>query len=208
MRFKKELWHVSLLLIILLLILWFSPMERTLGSTIRYVYLHVALIWCGMVGMTLMAVLGVGYVFWRHEFLDHWRQMIGWVTLFTWFFAIAISTVAAKIAWGSVSWSEPLIVVAFVILVSLLVVQSLGLIIYSSFIRGLVGVFPIGLMIVLSHQVPRIIHPDNPIKYSDYLPIKLTFYALFLICLSLSGWLVWGIGRERNSICKGRFKND
>lgn len=188
----KDLWFVPVVLVlILILVLWFAPLERTLGSTIKYVYLHVALTWCATVGMTLMAVLGIGYVFWRHELLDHWRQTIGWVTLFVWFFAVAISAVAAKIAWGSISWSEPLAIVALLILVLLLAIQLLQGIFHSPILRSLVSIFPIGFLIVLTHEIPRIIHPDDPIQNSDYWPIKLTFYALFLVCLLLAVWLVW-----------------
>ncbi len=198
MIIKKDLWFIPVLLVlIVILVLWFAPLERSLGSTIKYVYLHVALTWCATVGMTLMAVLGIGYVFWRHEPLDHWRQIIGWITLSAWFLGIAISAVAAKSAWGAVSWSEPLTIVALLIFVSLLAVQLLGLIIYSPITRGLVSIFPIGFLIVLTHQVPRIIHPDDPINSSDFWPIKLTFYFLFLVCLLLSVWLVWAIGRGR-----------
>ncbi len=200
MIIKKVLQLIPVLFVLIIIfVLWLAPLERSLGSTIKYVYLHVALTWSATVGMSLMAVLGVGYVFWRHEPLDHWRQAIGRVTLSVWFLAIVISTVAAKIAWGSVSWSEPLIIVALLILVSLLVIQLLEGIIHSPVIRGLVSIFPIGFLIVLTHQVPRIIHPDDPIKSSDYWPIKLTFYILFLVCLLLAVWLVWFLEQRRKA---------
>ena len=198
MIIKKGLWLIPVLLvIIIILILWLAPLERSLGSTIKYVYLHVALTWSATVGMGLMAILGIGYVFWRRESLDHWRQTIGWVTLSAWCIAIVISTIAAKIAWGSVSWSEPLIIVALLILLSLLAVQLLEGIIHSPLIRGIVSIFPIGFLIVLTNQAPRVIHPDDPINSSDYWPIKFTFYILFLVCLLLAVWIVWFIEQRR-----------
>jgi len=178
-----------------MLILWLAPLEKSLGNTIKYVYLHVAFLWCSMAGMVLMALIGICTLFKGSESLAHWRHTIGWATLTTWFLAFAISTIAAKIVWGSVSWSEPLTGVAIKILASLLIVQMVQYIIHSNFIKGLFNIVPMGLLIVLTNNIPRVLHPLDPIKTSESWSIKLTFYSLFLVCLFLSAWFVWVLGR-------------
>lgn len=197
---NKVYWSGPILLVlILIIVLWFAPLERTLGSTIKYVYLHVALTWCGMVGIALMAAMGVGTLFRRSDILDFYRKIIGWVTIFAWGISILISAFAAKIAWGSISWSEPLMSVALMILISLLIVQIYEHIIRSHVVRGLLSIAPSGFLIVLAGKVTRVLHPLDPIHTSNSMSIKLTFNTVFIICLLLAAWVVWMAEQRRKS---------
>jgi len=43
---------VPLLLVVLgMLVVWLAPAERTLGEGIRWVYVHVALVWAGTLAL-------------------------------------------------------------------------------------------------------------------------------------------------------------
>lgn len=47
------------LVVVLSLVVAFAPEERTLGDGIRWVYLHVGLVWAGGLGLGMAGVLGL-----------------------------------------------------------------------------------------------------------------------------------------------------
>ena len=60
-------------------IVWLAPEEKTLGPGIKSVYVHVALTWTGMTGLTIAGLLGIGAAITNGGRLSRWAQMAGWV---------------------------------------------------------------------------------------------------------------------------------
>ena len=89
------------------LLLILAPTERTLGAGIKIVYLHVALIWTGMVGLLIAGLLGLALALTQRPSLLGWLQAVSWVGFG--FFAVGtvVSLIAEIVNWGAVFWSEP-----------------------------------------------------------------------------------------------------
>ena len=81
-RPAQPAWHWGLPLVLLLgvaLMIAFAPEERMLGSGIRSVYLHVGLIWTGLFGFGVTAVLGIGVLLTKKPLWQRWLAMVSWL---------------------------------------------------------------------------------------------------------------------------------
>ena len=58
MQIRKRDWLIPASLILLMaMIIWMSPEERTLGARIKIVYVHVAFVWSGLAGILISGIL-------------------------------------------------------------------------------------------------------------------------------------------------------
>jgi len=86
-----------------------APDERTLGSGIKPVYVHVGLTLAGMAGLIIAGALGLfGLLSSRNRF-HAWMLATGRVGLLLYAAGVAASLVAAHVNWGGVTLEEPLL---------------------------------------------------------------------------------------------------
>ncbi len=158
-----------------------APAERTLGERIKVVYVHVALIWTGMLGFTLAGLLGILMLFIEKKHWQKWNRVLSWVSL-TWFAGgVATSILAAKVNWGVIYWQEPRMLSSL----QFLAVATLVLVAKSLFpwyrVRGTLSAVLAFLLIWSSLGVPHVVHPKNAILESSAITIQLTFLAMFIL---------------------------
>ncbi len=177
------------------LLLWIAPPERTLGTGIRWVYLHVSLIWTGIAGFGVVSLLGLLVLVRGDERMQAWAQTAGWVAAA--FFAVGFLTsmVASKINWGAVFLAEPRNRSALMFLSVALIVLILGMWPLPLRLKGLLYTGLIVLFAWSNLTTPLVLHPKNPIRTSDSLAIQASFLALFLVFSAAAGWLVVTFGR-------------
>lgn len=172
------------------LLLWFAPLERTLGAGIKIVYIHVALIWTGMTGLALLGILGLGILLTAQQKLQAWTQTIGWVALGFFAAGIGISTIAAKVNWGAVFWQEPRTVAMLQVLAVGIIVQVANSWPIWPRLKGLFSVLVVAFLSWSLLNTPLVLHPRNPARTSPSLGIQLSFFGLFLLSCLAASWLV------------------
>lgn len=192
---KKDWLYWAILLAVGATLMWLAPEEQTLGSGIRSVYVHVALIWVGMVGLALAGILGVGVLIWAGERAVNWMQTIGWVGLAFYAAGLAMSILASKVNWGNVFWQEPRMRVALNMFAMALIVEIVISWLPWVRLRGLLSIGLIAILLWATLRAPLVLHPSNPIQTSSSSAIQLTFAGLFLICGLGAAWLVWKLAR-------------
>ncbi len=177
---------------LLLLLLWqFSPPERTLGTGIRPVYVHVGLIWTGMIGLVSAGLLGgwllvTGDVCWRR-----WARATGWVACGFFLAGLLVSMWASQVNWGGVFLAEPRYLTNFAVLLAALVVQILAeLPFFSSRVLGGLYLMVAGALLLSLRVTPLVLHPVNPVRTSNSIGIQLTFLGFFLLFLVAAVWMV------------------
>ena len=191
-RFLTHRDHAWARIAVLLLVagvwgLLLAPQERSMGTTIRPVYLHVA---ATLAGMTMMyAAAGVGLLR-VGGLLPGWESRLRrvWgagVILFA--LGYLLSLLAAQVAWGGVFWAEPRVR-------SSVGVLAVGAMVWAAaprLTRRPMGhlVWPGGLAVamVMLATSRRIIHPEGPIQDVTPWSIRGTFYGLTALML-LVGW--------------------
>ena len=173
---------LALLIILGGLVLWAAPEEQTLGSGIKVVYLHVALIWTGMTGLVLLGILGIGVLLTGNQRLQTWGQAVGWVALGFFLAGILMSMLAAKVNWGGIFWQEPRYIAMFRVMAIAIISQVIGLWPISPRITGGLSAIPALILVWSVNNTALILHPQNPIQSSPSLAIQGTFLGLFGLC--------------------------
>lgn len=181
----------AIFLIILMAVMMLIPGENTLGPAVRYVYLHVALSFTGTIGFGLMAVTGILILILGKESMFNLMLSLGWVSTGAYIAGVLISMISASLAWGSVSLSEPYMIMSIQVILAAMVVQISYLLIPWTKLKAVMSLLPIIFLLWLTNTTRLILHPSSPIRDSSSSVIKLSFAAVFLPCLIFSGYLVY-----------------
>jgi hypothetical protein len=181
------------------LFLFLAPEERTLGSGIRSVYVHVSLIWTGLAGLIVAGLLGLLLLFTGRPRVAAWMNTVGWVGAGFYAAGVAASAVASRANWGNIFWQEPRMAAAFNGLALVVVVLAANVWIPWPRLRGaLQAALPVGIF-WFTTNAPLVLHPKNPILTSDSLGIKLAFGGLFLLTAVVAAWIVWRVVMKSGS---------
>lgn len=166
-----------------------APTERTLGDGIRVVYVHVALIWTGMLGLLLAGLLGLVLLLNPRRELARWLRPLGKVAFGFYLASSLVSLVAQQVNWGGISWNEPRTEAMLQILAAAMIVHILSAWVWDARIQGGLHAL-LGLFLIWSWQTtPLQLHPDNPVGTSTSATIPLVFYGLFALCALAATWL-------------------
>ena len=193
---KRDGFILILLLTIMAIVVWMSPEERTLGDRIKIVYVHVAFVWTGLLGILITGILSIG-VFWQ-PFTRRLEQLLPIMNLTSViFFGIGflLSLLAAKINWGGILWTEPRAIAALRILSIAMMVQVF--VFWFKNIRFRAGLYIMLLVftLLINATVRNAVHPTNPIFSSDSNSFAISVMTLMgiviLIALLFMNMLYW-----------------
>jgi hypothetical protein len=172
-----------------MIVLWISPLERTLGAGIKPVYLHVSLTWTGMLLFSLSGLIGIGVVISANDNLVSWLKTIFTLAVGFYFVGFLISMVASLVNWGGIPFREPKTLTALNIIVVSGVIWILSNWIHQKRVLGLLSPLPIIFMIWTVGGSRMVLHPDNPVNSSPD-GIRYAFYGMFILAILLAGWFV------------------
>ncbi|MBK8902881.1 MAG: hypothetical protein IPM53_16955 [Anaerolineaceae bacterium] len=185
-------WSVPVVLLAgVMLLIVLGPEERTLGGGIRSVYLHVGLIWTGLVGFGGTAVLGLGLLLTNKPAWRRWFVPVSWVALGFYAAGVFMSMVASADNWGAVFLQEPRMAASLNGLAVATILLVLGSWQPWPRLRGALGVSVIFVLLWFNFSAELVLHPPNPITNSDATPIQLTFLLVTALFVLLAGWVVW-----------------
>lgn len=191
MNSRRIWWGIAGIVVVTAVLLLIAPEEATLGTGIRSVYVHVALIWVGLAGFVVAGLLGVGLLVTGHERLYPWLRTIGWIGVAFFAAGLAMSAVSSKVNWGAVFWQEPRmrssstsLAIAVIVMVAMEWFPWLR-------VRGVMMTAVPLLFFWLTSRTQLVLHPNNPIRTSDSLAIQVTFAGLFVLVGLAAALLVW-----------------
>ena len=188
----KLLWGIVIALIIgSIIVAGFGPPEKTLGTGIRVVYVHVALTWVGMLSLVLAGVLGIIVFLTANGRLGHWMQTIGWVGFAFYVGGTAVSTIASKVNWGAVFWREPRMMAALNVIAFGIIIHAAALWLTSTRVRGFLNLLLAAILLWLTYGAPLVLHPREAISTSNATGIQMTFLAMFAIYGATAVILTW-----------------
>jgi hypothetical protein len=186
---------VVVFLVILIVVMILIPGEKTLGPAVKYVYLHVAFSFTGMLGFGLMALSGIILLIFSKESLVNLMISLGLVSTGAYIAGVLISMISASIAWGSVSFSEPYMIMSVQVILAALVIQISYFIVPWLKLKAVMSTIPVIFLLWLTNTSRLVLHPSSPIRDSSSGIIKLSFAAVFLPCLLFSGYCVYHLFR-------------
>lgn len=185
------------LLILIAFLVAQSPAERSLGYNIRYVYVHVTIIWAGVLGLTLAGMLSVVVIATEKAQLQVWIEQLQWVAFSFFVVGFALSLLAAKVIWGAISFGEPRALSTMFVIGITLIAFYFRDGIDSIQIKGMIGL-GVAVVLHLAMRVPLVLHPANPITTSASRKIQMTFLVLFALFTLLEAWMLYMVvGKDR-----------
>ena len=191
-RPPRWFWGIPLVLLVgVALLIAFGPEERTLGGGIRSVYLHVGLIWAGLFGFGVTAVLGIGVLLTGKPTWHRWLATVSWVALGFYAAGVFMSMIASADNWGSVFLQEPRMAAALNGLAVATILLILGSWQPWPRLRGALSASIIFVLLWLNLRADLVLHPRNPITNSEATPIQLTFLLVTVLFVLLATWVVW-----------------
>jgi hypothetical protein len=167
-----------------------APTERTLGSGIRTVYLHVALIWVGMAGLFLAGGLGLAVLATRRHTLARWMEAVAWVSFLFYTLSGLVSLVAQEVNWGGISWREPRTEAMIQLVALALIVRVLNSWFADVRLQGLLNLLVVAALFWSSRTTSVLLHPEDAVGSSTANAIRLSFFGLTALLALVAAWLV------------------
>lgn len=185
----RGLWAIGLL-ILLGVLLWLSPAERTLGQTVKLIYLHGALV------RTALFLLAIGLPFSLVGLLRGRPRSILWGQAFfgsatvIWLVHTLFSMVTTRIAWGVwIAWFEPRTRFTFGMAATLLIAIAAIRLVDDPRFAALAATLTAGAALLLIPRLGAVQHPLDPIGTSPSNLIKGFYAAIVLASTALGGLL-------------------
>lgn len=184
MRLWVDRWTWPLfatLLGLLALLLWLSPAERTLGQTIKLVYLHGALVQTAVIVFAASLPVNLAALVKDTAGWTAWGRALAWTATAIWLAHTLVSMVTTYAAWGLlIAWYEPRTRFTFILAgVAVLVVLVAYLVDHGRFTAAAFVILA-GLVLALLPRLGFIQHPLDPIGQSSSTSIR-AFYAAMLV---------------------------
>jgi hypothetical protein len=167
-----------------------GPPERTLGPSIRFVYVHVALSWVGLTGFGLAALLSLPRLAGWGARVARLAEPVAEVALWAFALSVVSSMVAAVGTWGGVFWDEPRLAAVLQVLAVAVIARVLRAWLPGGRWRAVLHVVLAAWILMYLPTTPLVLHPRNAITTSSSIGIQATFASLYAIGLALSAWCV------------------
>ena len=140
-----------------------GPAEKSLGTNVRVVYLHGALVWTALICVLAAAIVGLVGLLTRRQGIHYWSRVLGRTGLVFWITYLPLSLWAMQTNWNGLFLSEPRWRVAIIFAIGGLAIQiGITLLENPAWASALNLVFAVILIYVLG-TTDQVMHPGSPI---------------------------------------------
>ncbi len=164
-----------------------GPAERSLGTSVRVVYLHGAWVWAALASFFASALVGLVGLVLRRVNLQHWSRALGRTGLFFWITYLPISMWAMQTNWNGLFLAEPRWRLALVFAIGGLVLQIGVALIESPAWAAAANIAYFMALVLALVSTENVMHPPSPILDSEAARIQLFFAGLLLLTLLAAG---------------------
>lgn len=197
-QIRRTGWLFVVLGVVVTVLLFLLPPERTLGSVIKIVFLHGALVRVGLIGFVAAGMLGIGYLILLRESVLKWCLAVQQTTLALWVVYILSSMLATRLSWGQwIAWGEPRVQASFQVLgfafISLALVRWVNQPVFTGVVNAILGVVPWFLV----RRAAIVLHPFNPIGTSNSLAYQVIYGGMVAAMLGIAFLIVWWVVRSK-----------
>ncbi len=202
-RYLKQPLAIFITLALIVAAAFMAPIEKTLGSNIRLIYVHAAWVWTGKLAFGLSAIAGLlALVFFTRKKLVNLSRAIAYTALFFWLTYLPMSLIVMQVNWGGFFFDEPRWRVPMLLGIIAVLLQ-VGLWIFNNDRLTAAGNFLFGVALWLElGGVENILHPENPIGTSDSTAIMGSYTLILIFTIILGAQLALWIYERRHPILK------
>jgi hypothetical protein len=183
-KLKSPLTLFFITIIVIALLALFGPEEKSLGASVRIVYLHGAWVLAAELAFIAAAVAGLIALIARRTSFYGWSAALGRTGIFFWVTYLPLSLWAMESNWNGLFLSEPRFRLAAIFAVTGVLLQ-LGLwVINVGWVTSLANIIFIIVLRVIFSTAENVMHPPpSPIFNSGNFVIIGFFLALILLTL-------------------------
>jgi hypothetical protein len=161
----------------IILVAAFAPLEKTLGTNIRIVYLHGAWVWVALFLFLLAAISGLVALLARRDAIHRWSRALGRTGLLFWIAFLPQSLFLMQANWNGLFLEEPRFRIPLNYAIVGLLLQAGVSFFPLQWTSWLNLAFGVALFSGMS-GMQTVLHPDSPVFSSGSLNIQLFFAAL------------------------------
>jgi len=184
-KLKSPLLLLFITVIVIALLAFFGPEEKSLGANVRIVYLHGAWVLTAEIAFIAAGLAGLIALITRREAFHEWSAALGRTGIFFWLTYLPLSLWAMESNWNGLFLSERRFRLAVIFAVTGVLLQVGLWIINTNWITSIANIIFIVVLRVVFSTAQNIMHPPpSPIFNSgNYVIIG------FFIGLNLLAWV-------------------
>jgi len=208
-------WSILVIIVILAgLLVLLAPAEATIGQGIRIVYIHVALIWSGMLILLVAGLLGLIILLSGRDRLAGWMQAIAWTGLVIFASGVITSLAAEIVNWGGIAWREPRTAANLNLLAIAIITQVINSWLAKPRLNGGLNFLLAAAIVWTTLSTEVQLHPDNAVGDATSSTIQFAFYGLTILCLIAAATVILYVrGRQiaaqnQEPVLAGNVGND
>lgn len=173
---------VTLLLVIILAA--FGPVERTLGTNVRLVYLHGAWVWTSLLALAGSALMGLPGAFLNHRLSQRWALALGQTGMLFWITYLPMSIWTMQANWNGLYLAEPRFRIGLDYAVIGILLQAAILIVSNPRLSSVLDIAFFTSLAISLTQAEQVMHPSSPILTSESLMIRTYFIILLVVSVT------------------------
>lgn len=183
-RLKSPLTMFLVTVIVIALLALFGPEERSLGASVRIVYLHGAWVLAAELAFAAAGLVGLLGLITRRAHFHNWSAALGRTGIFFWVTYLPLSLWAMQSNWNGLFLAEPRFRLAVIFAVTGVLLQVGLWLINIDWITSAANLLFILVLRVVFSTAENIMHPPpSPIFSSGNYVIIGFFLALILMTL-------------------------
>jgi hypothetical protein len=170
--------------IVIALLALFGPEEKSLGASVRIVYLHGAWVLAAELAFMAAGLAGLIALITRRENIHNWSAALGRTGIFFWVTYLPLSLWAMQSNWNGLFLAEPRFRLAAIFAVTGIFLQVGLWLVNTDWITSAANILFIVVLRVIFSTAENIMHPPpSPIFNSGNFVIISFFMALILLAL-------------------------
>jgi hypothetical protein len=201
-KIKSPLSLFFITVIVIALLAFFGPEEKSLGASVRIVYLHGAWVLTAELAFIAAGLIGFIALLTRRDVFHKWSAALGRTGIFFWVTYLPLSLWAMESNWNGLFLAEPRFRLALTFAVTGVLLQVGLWIIDIDWVTSLANVLFILVLRVVFASAQNIMHPPpSPIFNSGNYVIIGFFIGLILLVLIAAYFLTrWFMTIKKQAI--------
>ena len=183
-KIKTSLIFFIATVIVIALLAFFGPEEKSLGSNVRIVYLHGAWVLSAELAFVAAALAGVIALLTKRDIFHQWSAALGRTGIFFWVTYLPLSLWAMDSNWNGLFLAEPRFRLAMIFAVTGVLLQVGLWLINTNWITSVANILFIIVLRLIFATADNVMHPPpSPIFNSGNYAIIGFFLALIAFTL-------------------------
>ncbi|MDO8670901.1 MAG: hypothetical protein Q7O66_05655 [Dehalococcoidia bacterium] len=174
------------MILVLLVIVWASPAEETLGDLVKIVYVHGALIRAAELVFVASGMAGALYLLKKTTLAVRWSWALQRSAFICLLLSFIASLYAMILSWGGINWTEPRFLAVGRILAASAIALTLNYLLPRAKIMAWTSMFMVAVVLFEIATAGLVLHPDNPIGTSPSMATKVYYYGILLCIVAIA----------------------